>query len=489
MNKEKISFAEILFGIVIISLIMYFSLTFKKTEREVNNYYQVYLGGEKIGLIKSEDNLYNLINNEQKEITEKYKVDKVFSPSRLEVQKVSTYQNNTMTEKEIYDEIKDIDPFTIEGYEVTIKYDKGKKEKLYILDKKDLDTAVRNTILAFVDEKTYDNYLKGTQKILDEGKEITNIYLENEITIKKTYVSTEEHIITDVNELSKYFLFGTEHIENKYKVKESDTLESIAYDSKLGMEDILIANPELSGENALLAVGQEINVAPINPLSNIVVESFETEYQTIKYDTKVQFDKNLNGDQSYVKQQGSNGLTKVVYATREMNGVILSTSSVSEEVITEAVDKIVVYGSKNVVYYGNTTYWAWPTVKPFKITSGYGYRTHPIKGNYHFHPAIDIATGKDIKKRYIYAIQNGVVTAAVEGGYNYGAGSYIKIDYGNGYMSTYMHLSDVRVKVGDRVEKGQIVGIMGRTGSATGIHLHFEVRKNGKPLNPLTLYK
>ncbi|MDD6272477.1 MAG: M23 family metallopeptidase [bacterium] len=487
MNKERISISQIIFILFAILIIVYFSLTFNPVTPKVNNYYQVYLGGEKIGLIESDKKLYDLIDAEQKEIKEKYNVDKVYSPTGLEVHPVSTYNNNILTVQEIYDEIKDIDPFTILGYEVTIKYDNGEKKKLYILDKTVLDTAVKNTILAFISEEEYNNYLNGTQpEIIDEGREITDIYLESQVTIKKTYISTQEHIITQADELSMYFLFGSTDLEETYKVKGEDTLETIAYNHQMGVEDILIANPDLGGVNALLAIGQELNVAPIEPLSNIVIESFDTEFQTITYDTKVEFDNTLNGDQSYVKQQGSNGMSKVIYATKEMNGVILSSSLVSEEVITEKVDKIIVYGSKNVVYYGNTTYWAWPTSKPFRISSGYGYRTHPIKGKYHFHPAIDIA---GTKSKNIYAIQSGTVTAAVKSGYNSGAGKYVKIDFGNGYVATYMHLAQVNVNKGDKVEKGQIIGIMGRTGSATGVHLHFQVQKNGQNINPFSLYK
>lgn len=487
MNNNKLSISQIFFILFISALIIYFSLTFKQETQEVNDYYQVYLSGEKIGLIESDEKLYNLIDEEQKDIKDKYNVNKVHSPMGLEVQKVSTYSNNIKSEKEIYDEIKDIDPFTIEGYEVTISYASGEKKKIYILDKNLLDTAVRNTVLAFVKEKDYEDYLNNTQEeIIDEGREITDIYLESNVSIKKTYISTEENIITEEKELSKYFLFGTTDLTETYKIKSSDTLESIAYKHQMGVEDILIANPDLGGTNALLAVGQEISVAPISPLSNIVVESFDTEYQTVTYETKIEFDKSLNGDESYVKQQGTNGVSKVVYATKEMNGIILNTSLVSEEVVTPKVDKIIVYGAKNVVYYGNTTYWAWPTSKPFRISSNYGYRNHPIQGKYHFHPAIDIS---GTKSRNIYSIQKGTVIAAVSSGYNSGAGKYVKIDHGNGYVSTYMHLAKVNVKKGQQVEKGEIIGIMGMTGSATGVHLHFQVQKNGENMNPFNLYK
>ena len=197
MNKEKMSFGTIFIGFLISTLVIFMCVVFEPTKRQIHNYYQVYLGGDKIGLIKSDDELYNLIDKEQQEIKDKYKVDKVYSPAGLEVQEVSTYSNKLMSAKEVYNEIKDLDPFTIEGYEVAIKKDDEKKV-FYILKKEDLDTAIRNTVLAFVDEDAYDKYLNGEQEeIVDEGKEITDIYLDSDVSIKKTYVSTEENIITD----------------------------------------------------------------------------------------------------------------------------------------------------------------------------------------------------------------------------------------------------------------------------------------------------
>ena len=280
-------------------------------------------------------------------------------------------------------------------------------------------------------------------------------------------------------------MFGTTNLTKKYKVKASDTIETIAYNNKLGVSDFLIANPDIVSENALLAVGQEVTVAPVVPLSDIIIESFETEYQTIKYETKIQYDKSLAADQSYVKQQGSNGLSKVTFATKQINGSIVNAAQANAEIIRPAVDRIMVYGAKNVVYYGNTTYWAWPTVKPFRISSYYGYRIHPIRRTAHLHNGVDI-TGTASKN--VFAIQSGTVTLAASG-YNGGAGTNIKIDHGNGYISQYMHLSKMLVKKGEKVEKGQIIGIIGCTGSCTGPHLHLTVYKDGETINPLNLYQ
>ena len=199
MNKEKISISTIFFTFLIICLVIYMCITFEPIERKVNKYYQVYLSDKKVGLITSKDELYDLIDKEQDEIKKKYGVNKIYPPEGLEVQEVLTYNDDLMTTKEIYDEIKDSAPFTIEGYEVSVKgEDEEDSKKFYILNKKDLDVAVKNTILAFLTEEEYNNYLSGKySNNQEEGMEITDVYFDQNVTIKKTYVSTEEEIITE----------------------------------------------------------------------------------------------------------------------------------------------------------------------------------------------------------------------------------------------------------------------------------------------------
>ena len=481
-EKVKFNYKEKLMIIILSVFVVYMTIVFQPTKRVIHSYYQVYLGGEKSGLIADKDELYDLIDHEQQEIKDKYNVDKVYSPFGLEVMNVATYSNNLKSAKDVYDEIKDLDPFTIEAYEVTIKNKKNNKV-FYILNKDDLDKAIRKTILAFVKEDTYEKYLAGEQEeVVDTGIEITNIYLKDNVSIKKTYVSTDEKIFTDVDDLSMYFLFGSTNLKNTYKVKSNDTIKTIAYKNKLGVSDFLIANPNIAGENALLAVGQEVTVDPVSPLSDVVVEMFETKYQTIRYDTKVIYDKNLRSDQTYVKQAGSNGLYKVTYATKKVNNYIANAGEVKTEVIKEPVDRVVVYGALNVVYYGNTTFWAWPTINKFYISSYYGYRICPYHGR-ELHSGVDIITSGN---KDVYAIQDGTVTSAKRSG---DAGLNIVIKHANGYSSQYMHLSKFLVKVGEKVEKGQKIGIQGKTGTAQVVHLHFTVRHNGKLMNPLDLYK
>jgi len=119
---------------------------------------------------------------------------------------------------------------------------------------------------------------------------------------------------------------------------------------------------------------------------------------------------------------------------------------------------------------------AWPLQG--RITSVFGYRRHPLWGGRDFHTGIDIAAkmGTPIK-----AADAGEIILA---GWWDGYGKAIVIDHGHSTTTVYGHMSRLYKKVGDVVAKGQVIGLVGSTGYSTGPHLHFEVRKNGKPTNP-----
>lgn len=487
MNKK-----ELLNGILVTLLLgsLLFLVGFSNRK---NNYtqklYQVYLFGEKIGLITDEKELYDLIDKEQKELKEKYKVDKIYPPNGLDVSPVYTYNKKVNSVEQIYEYIKDKDPFTIEGYEVTIK--KEKPVVLHLLNKKDLDTAIRNTVTAFLDEEKLNQYLSNSQpEITDEGTSIDRLYLQEEISIKKTFISTENQIFTDAKELSRYMLFGTLETQATYTTQLDDTVESVAEKNKMSVDEFLIINsPKIVSKDALLYPGQVINVGLMNPLVNVVVETTLVENQVIKYETTIEYDTALTVGSKYVKQEGVNGLTKASFKVQSINGQIMSTVPLKNEQITPAVDQIIVMGGKNINYVGDSTYWAWPTLKPYVISSRFGWRN--LFGKREFHKGLDI-TGTGLGSP-IFAIQNGEV---IQAGYNGSMGNYISINHNNGYHSIYMHLSKILdgIHKGATVTKGQSIGLMGTTGRSTGVHLHLGISINGAPfvgefINPELLYQ
>ncbi|MGB9857317.1 MAG: peptidoglycan DD-metalloendopeptidase family protein [Dictyoglomaceae bacterium] len=119
----------------------------------------------------------------------------------------------------------------------------------------------------------------------------------------------------------------------------------------------------------------------------------------------------------------------------------------------------------------------WPTFG--LITSGYGWRIHPIFRRKAFHEGIDIVSFWGAP---VYATADGFVTYA---GWKSGYGKIIEINHGRGISTAYAHLSSIRVKVGSYVKKGQLIGLVGSTGTSIGPHLHYEVRKNGVAVNPV----
>ena len=129
--------------------------------------------------------------------------------------------------------------------------------------------------------------------------------------------------------------------------------------------------------------------------------------------------------------------------------------------------------------YGNApgSKFMWPVAG--RVKSGFGYRMHPIFGYRRFHSGIDIPapSGTLIKS----ADGGEIIHAGYDGGYGYS----IMVYHGGGFATWYAHLSRILVSVGQRVERGQVIGLVGSTGWSTGPHLHFEVRINGGAQNPL----
>jgi murein DD-endopeptidase MepM/ murein hydrolase activator NlpD len=114
----------------------------------------------------------------------------------------------------------------------------------------------------------------------------------------------------------------------------------------------------------------------------------------------------------------------------------------------------------------------------YKLNSGFGYRRDPFRRRGALHTGLDFGGPRNAP---VLATAPGTV---VESGRQGAYGIMVVIDHGMGIETRYAHLSRALVRVGDRVQTGRKVGIMGRTGRATGHHLHYEIRVDGRPLNP-----
>ncbi|KVU59688.1 hypothetical protein WK68_20465 [Burkholderia ubonensis] len=122
-------------------------------------------------------------------------------------------------------------------------------------------------------------------------------------------------------------------------------------------------------------------------------------------------------------------------------------------------------------------------LKAIRTTSGFGGRVHPVRGGWHEHSGVDLAAPAGTP---VYAAAAGVVSRIAT---NRSYGKYVVVNHGESLETYYAHLSafDADLRVGRRISAGDYVGAVGQTGAATGPHLHFEVRRRGRPLDPVSM--
>lgn len=495
---------------ILISIIVFFMGVKVKDEGDPKSLYTVYLNGEKIGLIEDKQELLDLIDKEQVEIKKEYNVDKVYPPSGLDIQKVVTYDTDVSTITSVYEKIKDIEPFTISGYKVTITYTEEKESNeegnieeteneeeetvikdpvvMNVLNKEDFEEGFYNTIAAFVGSEELEKYSNGTQpEIVETGSTIENIYWQEDIKIKEDFLSTEEYIYTNSSDISKYLLFGTLEDGKKYKVKDGDDISSVAEANNLNVDEFLVANPQFSSSKVLLTAGQEVNTALISPIVNIVYETEKIEDVEVPYETEYQEDDTMYSGTTETLQEGQNGETRVTEKIQYINGEIQGLYITNKKELTPSVNKIVKKGTKayssggDYIFYDQSLSvgeWVWPTITPYVITSQYYWRWGRM------HEGIDISGCGHGSP--IFSVGDGVVT---EAGYYSTNGYYVVISHAQNYYTIYMHLNKYTVSVGQTVSAGQQIGTMGNTGRSTGTHLHIGVYigypyRGGQVLDP-----
>lgn len=497
---------------VIISIGILFLIGFNNKNNIPGEVYKVYVDGEFIGAIKSKAALERYINSEQKSLKEEYGVKKVYIPNGIDIEKAITYNGKIMSEKKIYKKIKENKSFTIKGYVVTISKDKEKDIKLYLLKKDIFDKAVKKVLYSFVSKNEVNNFKNDTQpEIKTTGSTIESIYIDQDVTIKEAFISTDELIFTNVTDLTKYLLFGTLDDGEEYTVKLGDTIETVAFNNKLSTDEFLIVNPEFTSANNLLSVGQKVSIALISPVLDIVVEKNVVEDQDKPFETIEKEDSSMDLGTTETEVEGVNGRQRVTEKIQYVNGEARPAYISNVEVLKEPVNKVVRKGTKKT-YSGGATYngpidpaissgsWGWPTVSPYIITSYFEWRWGRL------HEGIDIS-GCGMGSP-IFAIENGTVLQTNAGcpdsGYGAydmcgdGFGNYVWIQHPNGVYVVYAHLtSAVVVAPGQQVSKGQVIGYMGNSGSSTGTHLHlgtfyggtkYGAYGGGTVFNPLSLY-
>ncbi|AKM84519.1 MAG: peptidase M23 family protein [candidate division Kazan bacterium GW2011_GWA1_50_15] len=241
-----------------------------------------------------------------------------------------------------------------------------------------------------------------------------------------------------------------------YEVKPGESVSSVARDFGLGPDTLRYAN-KLTGNG--LTAEQKLKIPPIDGI-----------YITVnKNDTLSTIAKRYKVNVADIVKYNAIDQNAPIFSGQELliPGMVAPKSSGGSQYVPSGN----IQGLPNFNPTSGTGQFIWPLESPTHFISQ-GYRA--------YHKALDL---NRLNGWGIYASAAGIVrTYSVRGGY----GNYIDINHGNGWVTRYAHLSQFKVNSGDYVQQGQLIGIMGSTGRSTGPHLHFEIRYNGTPLNPLS---
>ena len=306
--------------------------------------------------------------------------------------------------------------------------------------------------------KKIENYFKA------QGATVRRMDIEPAI---KAEAAKGEKTLT-VDEAFKLLMTGGKE-EVVYVADKTESLESVAKKFNMTVDEIKALNANWEDP---LHKGSKINVLKAAPMITVTLDQKVKAQATVPFKTVVREDAGQVKSLKKVERAGKAGVMETTTAIQSKNGKITSSVTESSRLVQEAVDQIVVVGTKEGVATGS---FIKPTVG--RLSSPFG----PRWGRFHY--GIDLAnrTGTDV-----VAADGGVVTrVGMAGSY----GNLIIIDHQNGTSTRYAHLSAYNVKVGDVVAQGQSIGKIGSTGRSTGPHLHFEVRVGGVAKNPLDFIK
>lgn len=288
------------------------------------------------------------------------------------------------------------------------------------------------------------------------------------VEISEAYVSKE--LITSPEEAADQITKESEKNEI-YEVQPGDTLSTIANGHGLYVKDVLALNEGLT-ETTMLHIGDEIIITVPQPELTVMTVEQSTYEEAYYGEVEYIYNDSWYTTQSQVLREEQAGYHEITAMITKRNGAEEGREIISEVVLQEPVCKQIEIGTQTPPTY----------IKPIsggRRTSGFGGRKAPTKGASTNHKGIDWATPIGTA---VMASSGGTVSIA---GWQNGYGYVVYINHPDGKQTRYGHLSKILVSTGQKVTQGQKIALSGNTGRSTGPHLHFEIRIDGKAVNPL----
>lgn len=521
-KKLRFTYIKLACGILFIAAL--FLPSYVKWEEPVDNMFTIYLNEEVVGIVGEEAQAEELLQAARRELVSESSelvfidVDmnvegqavlwgKIDDPEEIKqhmtnvlaaniqettqrsyVMKVNNYMVNLGSREEIIELLQTaVDQYDTEDkYQVELVHADGREFNVLTAQIKDTSAQkeeeeqqegscpeIKGGIDGTMDAMFADVEPAREKDFEDYELGLISMNFAEEVEIVEAYLDTAQ--LATLNQAIEEVIKEQE-VNSVYEVVSGDTLSEIAIKVNIPMDQIVAMNDALEDENSTIRVGQELIITVPEP--ELSVDRQEEMYYEEIYDADIIY---IDNDDWYTTQtktlqEPSAGFRKVVAIVSYRNNTELGREILKEEVVMEAVPKIVERGTKIPPTY----------IKPIsggRQTSGFGRRKAPTRGASTYHKGVDwaVPTGTTV-----VASCGGTV---VKAGWGSGYGYVVYINHEDGKQTRYGHLSKVLVSVGQTVSQGQKIALSGNTGVSTGPHLHFEILVNGTQVNPLNYLK
>lgn len=515
---KKLKFTHIKTTLITLFICTFFMKGYITFEKTGENYFHVFINGTEVGTVGDAESAECLLLTARKNVASKSeeltfidaemtlvgeellwgKIDDESTlvqamETQLENNIIETMQRSyTMKVNEYMVNLASVDEVRELLQAAVDKYDTEDQFKVELMHDSEREFSVLTANIVDMEaeaeaEKKIGDYMNGGVQAVfdglgenvDAGEEkgfedydlgILSMNFAEEVEIVEAYLPETllTPLETAINEVTK-----EQETPSEYEVVSGDTLSEIAIKVNIPMDKIIEMNSEtLENENSTIRVGDKLVITVPEP--ELSVERVEQNYYEEIYDADIIYvdEDSWYTYQTEVLQQPSAGFRKIVADVSYLNDKEFSREILKEEIVMEAVPKVVRRGTKTP-----------PTfIKPIsggRQSSGFGPRKSPTKGASSYHKGIDwsVPTGTAV-----FASCGGTVAKA---GWGSGYGYVVYINHEDGSQTRYGHLSKVLVTAGQTVKQGERIALSGNTGVSTGPHLHFEILINGKQVNPL----
>ncbi|MCM3638776.1 M23 family metallopeptidase [Sporosarcina luteola] len=466
---QKIGIMTVFFGGISIS--SGFALE-KEGESSIHTVYHVYSASEYVGMLSDDKKIEQLKQEELQKAASEYEGLPLTIGTELSVVPEKVFTVGT-DDEQVLGKLQNM--LTVEAEAIGVQIDD--ETAFYVKDTADFEEVIKELTLQTVTEQElaeFEARQQSTEPIppLKESEtRLSTIQFSADIQATEGQTAPEE--VRSVQEAMTLLNKGTLE-EKKYPIQAGDVLGKIASAHNMSTEKLMEINPGIT-EDSVLQIGQELNVTALEPYIEVEAHYESKEIAPIQFKKLTEKDASTFKGEERVKQKGTDGKKSVTHQIRKKNGKVIGKSVAEEHVLVEPVHEVTVVGTKVIPSRGTGSF-KWPADGGY-VSSQMGKRWGRV------HQGIDIARPSS---RSIFASDNGVVTDV---GHHATYGNRIIITHNNGYKTLYAHLSSIEVKVGQTVPQGSKIGVMGSTGRSTGMHLHFEVIKNGSNINPLSVLR